>query len=766
MTKNSQPTGDMPADTAPSSDLRARFARTLPLWPVGDDGRCTCAEHPHCTRPGKHPASDAPGPGYAVLTGAASGLFVVDPDVKGGVNGINQLEQFLGGLPKDTLTVVTPSGGLHFYHAHPGFPVHGHKFASAVDIKGDGELVYVVGPGSPGFTKTKDPCVVEPGIAYTALEADAPISAAPTKLLSWLRIGESRSEGFAPEPVDVDSDEGRRRVQLGIEACKTMPPSMADGEGGKRLLNLAIVLVRRYELPHEVALDLVLEHFNPRCTQSDGTTPFPWSLEDVEHKLEDAAEKSSIPTGIPSRATTEGFKALAARFSPEARHARALERLEAGKNSREFPEILEPHAYDVEFGKGAKRTTEKIGRDELINILAGLDDAKWIDVLRFDVLRGGVSARRPPIKLDAETSTFSEEDAERVSYWLACIRGKSAAPDVILRVVTAIASTRPFNPLVERFRAMPPSTGAIDELCDLLGAEDALSRTYVRKFMLAAVRRASRPGCKSDSILGLRGLPGAGKSSFVQALFGEEWASESLPSLGNTKAVGEAMASKWCVELAELAEMFRVERDTTTAFIPRLVDRYRPAYGRGNAKDHPRMCVLVATLNGHDVYSDVHGADIRRIWVLDVPATIDTAKVREIAGAVWSEAYAATAEDVWNGSMLVKGEPHWLVGEEQIDHAARAENFQESDEWERPFAKWLGGKTETDVGAALVGALGMSIKDVGKRERNRAAKVFRMLKCTERRGVIRDGIKCNVWLVPADIADAKPLAKVHALRPR
>lgn len=105
-------------DVTPSSSelsaLRARFTHTLSLWPVGEDGRCTCPDHPNCTRPGKHPARNAPGPGYVVVTGAESGLFVVDPDVKGGVDGITQLEQFLDELPKKTLTVATPSGGLHF----------------------------------------------------------------------------------------------------------------------------------------------------------------------------------------------------------------------------------------------------------------------------------------------------------------------------------------------------------------------------------------------------------------------------------------------------------------------------------------------------------------------------------------------------------------------------------------------------------------------------------------------------------------------------
>ena len=750
----------------PASDLQARFKNTLPLWPVDGEGRCGCGQA-DCRRPGKHPASNAPeGHGYAIETGAENGIFVVDCDVKAGVDGIEQFRRFLGlktgeAFPK-TFTVATGSGGLHFYFKHPspaGDRVSGTKPDTAIDIKGDKDredgLVYVVGPGSPGYVKRKDdPTVALKGVADYEVLFDEPIADAPEVLLAWLRISGAgtREDAFAPKPISPGHHDWDRRVDMAIEACKTMPESKGDGEGGRNLMRLCIKLIRTFELPEAHSLELIDTFFNPRCTNDKGEH-WPWSEEEIAHKIEDARDRSSIPCGIAPRE----FESVIIRR--EGVHERAKARLEAGRQTSAA------HEYDFEYGKAdTKKTTEKVTREDLVNILSGLGHEKWIDVLRFDELRGGVSALRPPIKLDAETTTFSEDDAERVAYWLACEMGKSASPDVILRVVASIARQKPFNPLVEYFRSLPPSTGAIDELCALLGAGDALSRTYVRKFLLAAVRRAANPGCKSDSILGLHGLPDAGKSSFVQALFGEEWASESLPKLSDTKAVGEALASKWGVELAELAEMFRVERDTTTAFITRLVDRYRGAYARGAAKDHPRMCVLIGTVNGSEIYSDVHGADVRRIWVLDVPATIDTARVRALRDRIWSEAHAATVGDVWTGSMLVEGEPHWLVGQEKEEHAARADQYRERDAWQGDVERFLAGRPEVlDASNVLVGALGMSMKDITKRETNRMAKVLRAIGCTLRRGVLRDGRKCNVWEMPKELASV-PRARAVVTR--
>lgn len=134
----------------------------FPLYPIVD-GKCPCSRE-NCKSVGKHPmygqwtaltpgqhiyGPDGMNCGYGILTGAVSGIWVLDTDVKPeqGINGEDRLAE-LGGVPR-TFTVATPSGGFHRYYKHPGFPVKtsGNEIAPGVDVRGEGG--FVVAPESP-----------------------------------------------------------------------------------------------------------------------------------------------------------------------------------------------------------------------------------------------------------------------------------------------------------------------------------------------------------------------------------------------------------------------------------------------------------------------------------------------------------------------------------------------------------------------------------------------------------------------------------------
>lgn len=326
--------------------------------------------------------------------------------------------------------------------------------------------------------------------------------------------------------------------------------------------------------------------------------------------------------------------------------------------------------------------------------------------------------------------------------------------ETALRSARVIAKMHEVNPIRAYLESLPASEGAIDRLCaDALGLEEELHRTYVRRWLVAAVRRALTPGCQADSILTFLGRPGIGKTSFARALFGAEWLSESLPDATDPKKAGEVMHGKWCVELAELEALFRADRNAFTAFATRTSDRYREAYARGNAKDHPRACVLFGTTNEHEIYEDVHGADRRRIWILPVE-TIDAAWVAANRDGVWSEAYALAAA----------GEPHWLTEPEEALHVQSAEAYIVRDTWEAPIRAYLKGKREIPNldGVLRCSGLGLEVGRTGKRERNRAARVLKALGCENQTRRV-DGKKERYWAVPDDIAGPPPAAPLLSL---
>jgi hypothetical protein len=83
----------------------------------------------------------------AIVTGAVSGLVVLDVDpAHGGTDSLAALERRYGSLP-ETIEVRTGGGGSHFWFRHPGgFFANRIGFRPGLDLRGDGG--YVVAPPS------------------------------------------------------------------------------------------------------------------------------------------------------------------------------------------------------------------------------------------------------------------------------------------------------------------------------------------------------------------------------------------------------------------------------------------------------------------------------------------------------------------------------------------------------------------------------------------------------------------------------------------
>jgi predicted P-loop ATPase len=87
------------------------------------------------------------------------------------------------------------------------------------------------------------------------------------------------------------------------------------------------------------------------------------------------------------------------------------------------------------------------------------------------------------------------------------------------------------------------------------GAEDTPFNLAVgRIFLIAAVRRVRRPGCKFDTMLVLKSpAEGKNKSQAVQLLAAhEEWFADHLPLGADPKIVIEQCCGSWIIECAEL----------------------------------------------------------------------------------------------------------------------------------------------------------------------------------------------------------------------
>ena len=164
-----------------------------------------------------------------------------------------------------------------------------------------------------------------------------------------------------------------------------------------------------------------------------------------------------------------------------------------------------------------------------------------------------------------------------------------------------------------------------------------------RKFLISAVARVMRPGCKADHVLVLEGRQGIGKSTAVTAL-GGPWTTDSIPEFHGADAALQ-LAGVWLVELPELAALRRSEIETVKAFITRQEDHYRPPYGRRPVRI-PRQSVFVATTNEAQYLHDPSGN--RRFWPVRCNA-VDLPGLRAARDQLWAEARAAfDAGEAWH----------------------------------------------------------------------------------------------------------------------
>lgn len=122
----------------------------------------------------------------AIVTGAVSGLVVLDVDPRhGGVASLARWERDHGAL-QQTVESQTGGGGRHLYFAHPGGEVRNRVgLAPGLDLRGDGGVI--VAP----------PSVHPSGKRYRWLPGHSPDELRPATLPEWLL---DIASGDAPNP--------------------------------------------------------------------------------------------------------------------------------------------------------------------------------------------------------------------------------------------------------------------------------------------------------------------------------------------------------------------------------------------------------------------------------------------------------------------------------------------------------------------------------------------------------------------------------------
>jgi len=295
----------------------------------------------------------------------------------------------------------------------------------------------------------------------------------------------------------------------------------------------------------------------------------------------------------------------------------------------------------------------------------------WDDMAPFVP---GMSA--PSGELADEHLVYVQQAARR--QW-----GVTWSIDAVHKALHAAAPEHSFHPVKDylegiKWDGKPRLT---NWLMDYHGGEPSEIPTG-RWWAISAVARAYRAGCQVDHVLVLQGPQGCGKSTALRIL-GGDWYSDSLDSL-NDKDSYQSLLGKWIVEIAELDALKGKASTEIKKFISKVVDSYRPSYGRCTV-NRPRQCVFAGTTNEHEYLQDASGA--RRFWPVTV-GQLNHGALKRDRDQLWAEATAA----------YKSGERFWPQGQTEAEALAEEVEARFSvDPWEEAVEEWLLGKDKVSM---------------------------------------------------------------------
>lgn len=707
--------------TNPVLDILSRYLdlgfAIVPIWGV-KDGHCACPKGKDCTKsPGKHPNQRLapngkdnatrnisvlrewvrryPNGNWALCSGgplSAGGFSVViDVDPRnGGDASILSIQGAHGDLPV-TATQDTGGNGQH-YVLRSEQPCASRAPAPGVEVLGEGKYFLVY------------PSKHISGSEYTwgigrSFE-DCPIADAP----GW--VLEFASGNVRP---DRDSEDTARETVLGeaFALAGKLGVPMQDGS-------------------YAVACPWADEHSDNRGRGEDSSTVI----------LPPAGGSrfggfSCKHSHCSQRRWQDVMQALPADATAQARRKYPLQAVKDSGGEEKSPQA-DKSDYDQQLELCRRKLSYKeVGKahrliNDVVNAITILSyDPRWKGVLIYDDFAQTIRfTREAPWHDDDKPSepftVWTEGALNCLDAWFRRYWGLELPFEKVMQAASMVAMRESVNPLRDYLLGLKwDGTKRLDTwLSRYLGSEDnEYTHSVGRKWLVSAVARAFRPGCKADHVLILEGPQGRGKSTALEVMAGAAWFNDTPIDIGSKDAY-LALRGKWIVELGELASLRKADVERAKAFFSSRKDTFRPPYGRV-AADFPRQCIFAGTVNLEQYLGDETGN--RRFWpvrcgVLDIEAlALDRDQI-------WAEAVAFFKSWVERGCNNSEA-PWWPSYEERGVFEEEALQRIVPEVWTEIVSKWIlaGGANRLlakngylTASEVLTGALDIDIADHDK----------------------------------------------------
>lgn len=354
------------------------------------------------------------------------------------------------------------------------------------------------------------------------------------------------------------------------------------------------------------------------------------------------------------------------------------------------------------------------------------DRLQW-DVMKLQPMLDGVTVEMSDIEYEIVNEHDVDVDFQKLT-----------------RIVFKLAKEKPYNPvtayLEQVSERVTPAGDVLDRLTrEAMGLTDPLECRYVTRWLVGAVARAVKPGCKNDTALILQGSQGYRKTTFFQTLFGDDYFM-TLGENANERDDLMTMYKNWAVEWGEFeVAAGRKGISEMKNFMSRQRDEFRAPYA-ATVSEYKRHFVLCGSTNKQEFLYDETGN--RRFWVTHIPQPINTQWVEQHRDEIWSAAVA----------LYKAGEQWWLTDTEQtVSNDANAAYEAESP-WETLVSRWLSRSYTANNGIphdgnpfttadVLTNAIGKPAGQWNRKDENEVGRVMKRLGYEQKR--LRLGGKCQ-----------------------
>ena len=281
--------------------------------------------------------------------------------------------------------------------------------------------------------------------------------------------------------------------------------------------------------------------------------------------------------------------------------------------------------------------------------------ANYKKVLQYDPLLKGAIRKNmlteridivKPLGWQRDSTTLTDMDVKYLLLYFEENYGLTVEKKIV-DAITVIANENRYHPVCDFLNSLQWDGQERIRHClhHFLGSEEN-EYTYeaLKLFMLGAISRVFKPGCKFEVMLCLVGGQGAGKSTFYRLLaVRDEWFSDDLKKLDDDN-VYRKIQGHWIIEMSEMIATANAKSiEEIKSFLSRAKETYKVPYETHPA-DRLRQCVFGGTSNTMDFLPLDRSGNRRFLPVMvnperaEVHILEDEAASRAYIDLMWAEA--------------------------------------------------------------------------------------------------------------------------------